>query len=213
MFDGGFEGLNVLDAFAGSGALGIEALSRGAAHCTFCERDRRALRVLQENIAGLGINDAPGDGAGARTGGAASNASTGAASAENTAADQAGTTAAAQQTTTAAAQQTATNVATVLPIDALSAGVAELVRGTAVYDLVALDPPYAMPQGSIKGLLASLGRAAKLAGGTVISYEHALDAPDELDGFKLSAACAPLAMYLISQKIYGKVGIRYFVCR
>jgi 16S rRNA (guanine966-N2)-methyltransferase len=45
----------VADLFAGSGALGIEALSRGARHCTFVERDARALRVLRENIAGLGL--------------------------------------------------------------------------------------------------------------------------------------------------------------
>jgi 16S rRNA (guanine966-N2)-methyltransferase len=40
----------VADLWAGSGALGIEALSRGAAHCTFVERDRTALRVLQHNV-------------------------------------------------------------------------------------------------------------------------------------------------------------------
>jgi 16S rRNA (guanine966-N2)-methyltransferase len=45
----GFARLRVLDAFAGSGALGLEALSRGAAHVTFCERDRRALEVLRAN--------------------------------------------------------------------------------------------------------------------------------------------------------------------
>jgi 16S rRNA (guanine966-N2)-methyltransferase len=45
----GFEGAHVLDAFAGSGALGLEALSRGARYVTFCERDRRALGVLRAN--------------------------------------------------------------------------------------------------------------------------------------------------------------------
>lgn len=40
----------VLDGFAGSGALGIEALSRGAAHCTFVERDRAALQALRTNL-------------------------------------------------------------------------------------------------------------------------------------------------------------------
>ena len=48
---------HVVDAFAGSGALGIEALSRGAAHCTFIERDRDALEVLKRNIDTLGIAD------------------------------------------------------------------------------------------------------------------------------------------------------------
>jgi len=47
----------VLDLYAGSGALGIEALSRGAAHCTFVERDRMAVRAIDENIAVLGLRD------------------------------------------------------------------------------------------------------------------------------------------------------------
>lgn len=45
----------VVDLYAGTGALGIEALSRGAARCTFVERDRAALRVLRENLAHLGV--------------------------------------------------------------------------------------------------------------------------------------------------------------
>ena len=40
----------VADLYAGSGAVGIEALSRGARHCTFVERDRSALRALRENL-------------------------------------------------------------------------------------------------------------------------------------------------------------------
>ena len=51
------EGGRVVDLFAGTGALGIEALSRGASHCTFVERDRGALAVLRENITALGLND------------------------------------------------------------------------------------------------------------------------------------------------------------
>ena len=45
------ENAHVLDAFAGTGALGLEALSRGAAHATFIERDRAALLTLRANIA------------------------------------------------------------------------------------------------------------------------------------------------------------------
>ncbi len=52
---GGFEGAEVLDAFAGSGALGLESLSRGACHCTFFEKDKGALIALKANIAALGI--------------------------------------------------------------------------------------------------------------------------------------------------------------
>lgn len=50
---GSFDELRVADLFAGSGALGLEALSRGAAHCTFVERDREARRALEQNIAVL----------------------------------------------------------------------------------------------------------------------------------------------------------------
>ncbi len=55
---GSFEGLRVLDLFAGSGALGLEALSRGAATCTFVEQDGAALDALRTNIAKLGITGA-----------------------------------------------------------------------------------------------------------------------------------------------------------
>ena len=51
---GDFEGLAVGDFFAGSGALGIEALSRGAASCLFVEQDRGALDALRANLAKLG---------------------------------------------------------------------------------------------------------------------------------------------------------------
>ena len=51
---GSFEGLVVADLFAGSGALGIEALSRGAATCLFAEQDRDALDVLRGNLSSLG---------------------------------------------------------------------------------------------------------------------------------------------------------------
>ncbi|HEX5183482.1 MAG TPA: 16S rRNA (guanine(966)-N(2))-methyltransferase RsmD [Allosphingosinicella sp.] len=55
---GSFEGLRVADLFAGSGALGLEALSRGAAHCVFVDRDRDAAEAIRANIAALG---APGE--------------------------------------------------------------------------------------------------------------------------------------------------------
>jgi 16S rRNA (guanine966-N2)-methyltransferase len=47
----------VLDPFAGSGALGLEALSRGAVEVTFAERDRAARQCLNANIASLGVGD------------------------------------------------------------------------------------------------------------------------------------------------------------
>ena len=51
---GSFEGLAVADLFAGSGALGIEALSRGAGSCLFVEQDGAALDALKANLARLG---------------------------------------------------------------------------------------------------------------------------------------------------------------
>lgn len=51
---GSFDDLAVGDFFAGSGALGLEALSRGAASCLFVEQDRAALDVLKANVAKLG---------------------------------------------------------------------------------------------------------------------------------------------------------------
>ena len=53
-----FEGARVLDLYAGSGALGLEALSRGAASALFVEADRRAAAVISRNIAELGVDGA-----------------------------------------------------------------------------------------------------------------------------------------------------------
>ncbi|HSL58436.1 MAG TPA: 16S rRNA (guanine(966)-N(2))-methyltransferase RsmD [Acidimicrobiales bacterium] len=50
-------GARVLDLFAGSGALGLEALSRGADHATFVDTDPRALDVVRSNIEHLGVAD------------------------------------------------------------------------------------------------------------------------------------------------------------
>ena len=52
---GSVEGLRVLDLFAGSGALGIEAASRGAAALTLVETDRRALESIRHNLDAVGL--------------------------------------------------------------------------------------------------------------------------------------------------------------
>lgn len=54
---GAVEGSAVVDLFAGSGALGIEALSRGAAHVTFVESDRVARDAVAANLAATGLGD------------------------------------------------------------------------------------------------------------------------------------------------------------
>ena len=50
-------GAQVLDAFAGTGAVGLEALSRGAAHVTFIERDKIAQKILSNNVSSLGVQN------------------------------------------------------------------------------------------------------------------------------------------------------------
>lgn len=54
---GVLDGAVVADLYAGSGALGIEAISRGADRCVFVERDRAALAALRQNISSLGLDD------------------------------------------------------------------------------------------------------------------------------------------------------------
>jgi 16S rRNA (guanine966-N2)-methyltransferase len=54
---GDVSGARVLDLYAGSGALGIEALSRGAASALFVERDPRAAAVIERNLASLGLDE------------------------------------------------------------------------------------------------------------------------------------------------------------
>ena len=53
---GGFDGLRVLDLFAGSGALGLEALSRGAEHAVFVEASNQAASVVRRNLSDLGAS-------------------------------------------------------------------------------------------------------------------------------------------------------------
>ena len=52
---GPLDGLRVLDLYAGSGAVGLEALSRGAAAATLVEADAKALRAIRDNVRGLGL--------------------------------------------------------------------------------------------------------------------------------------------------------------
>jgi 16S rRNA (guanine966-N2)-methyltransferase len=51
------EGARVLDLYAGTGAIGLEALSRGAAHVTFVERDPRAVKLIERNLAHCGVSE------------------------------------------------------------------------------------------------------------------------------------------------------------
>lgn len=54
---GDIDGLEVLDAYAGTGAISIEAISRGAKHAIALDSDKRAVRTIKENIEALGLKD------------------------------------------------------------------------------------------------------------------------------------------------------------
>lgn len=101
---GGWTGLRVLDAYAGSGAVGLEALSRGASAAIFVERDRRTAALLRRNVATVGL---PG--------------------------------------------------AEVVVADAQHADL------PGPYDLVFLDPPYAVPDTEVAGILERLVSAGAIA--------------------------------------------------
>ena len=124
---GGFDDVVVLDAFAGSGGLGLEALSRGAAFACFCERDASALKVIEENVRTLRYDR---------------------------------------------------DRARVQRADVLKGGV---VHGPKPYDLVFLDPPYALAASDVFALLERLDAASALEPHVVISYEHASTANEAVD--------------------------------
>jgi len=56
---GGVDGLSVVDLFCGSGALGVEAISRGAAAVTFVDQDLAAVHAVRANLAAVGLGDEP----------------------------------------------------------------------------------------------------------------------------------------------------------
>ena len=139
---GGFDGCVVLDLFAGSGALGLEALSRGAESACFCEKSQPALAALAHNVSLVGKTRA------------------------------------------------------------------RIVRGDVTrrlphcagkpFNLVFLDPPYAMDAEELAGLLVRLDEAGSLAKGALIAYEHDTR-QDPLD----SGAFASLELGHVARKKYG----------
>ena len=145
---GPLAGHRVLDLFAGSGALGIEALSRGAAHCTFVERDRAALHALQANLAAVGVDvlrrraETPSPPPPAATPGAPAES----ALSPGTAADVA--------SPARRPAQLPGPTARIAAVDARRALVAD-ARGGEMYTLVFADPPYAR-YGELEGDLARL---------------------------------------------------------
>lgn len=113
----GIKGSRVADLYAGSGAVGLEALSRGAVHALLVEADARAARTVRENVASLGL-----PGAEARTG---------------------------------KAEQVVTGPAPAEP-----------------YDLVFLDPPYAVADEELREILLTLRSGGWLSEDAVVTVER-----------------------------------------
>lgn len=138
---GSLEGLEVLDLFAGSGALGLEALSRGAARATFVESDRRAAATIRRNIDALGLTNA-----------------------------------------------------TVQPIKAASF----VTRAhDSQFDLVFIDPPYALVTQTVTGLVSMLKE--QTAGEALFVVERATRDPFEW----------PTGLVALRHKAYGETTLWY----
>jgi len=115
---GGMSGLSVLDLFAGSGALGLEALSRGAEKVLLVEADRRVTRLIAQNLATVGLP-------GAR-----------------------------------------------VVADRVERAVAGELPKEAPFDLVLLDPPYAVPDAEVVTILTALADGGWLAPDAVAVLER-----------------------------------------
>lgn len=142
----GFEGAVVLDAFAGSGALGLEALSRGAAWACAFERDGAAARVVEGNADLLGYGR---------------------------------------------------DRFRLVRADVL-AREAPLPPEGGAYDLVMLDPPYALKAAEALGVAARLDERGLLAADGLISYEHDAASNDAVD-----ACLDGLPLRLRSRRAFG----------
>lgn len=139
-----FEGLRVLDLFAGVGGLGLEALSRGAERCIFVEKDRQHMRFLQENIHSLDGDERS--------------------------------------------------------ITLLQAAETGAWESYAPFDLVFLDPPYAIQNG--QEILNRLAKPGLLAAGALVVFEH--DPKLHLE--------TPANLRLHSERKLGPAGLSIFLC-
>lgn len=131
----------VLDLFAGSGSIGLEALSRGAAQVTFVEKDRAALDVLRRNITAVGLGG------------------------------------------------------TVVAGDVTRF----LGKGRAGFDLVFVDPPYALPLPSLLGILERVAEALTAGGIAVVHRRVGEELPERV-----------AEMTLIDQRRYGSAELWRF---
>ncbi len=146
---GGFEDAVVLDAFAGSGGLGIEALSRGAAAAVFCEQGREAASVIERNLRTVGLGR---------------------------------------------------ERARLVRGDVLKRLPAPPAEDT--FDLVFLDPPYALAPSEVLGFMGRLREAGLLAADAIVSYEH-----DGADDDTVEALAAAQGWRVFSHRRFGDTAI------
>lgn len=126
--------VSVLDAFAGSGGMGLELMSRGAKRCTFCDKDRRACAVIRKNCVALKVPP---------------------------------------------------RAYVVACTDVFKAAQQASLAGTP-FDVVFLDPPYAMGAERVQALLHSLAEGQMLTPDALVVYERATSSKTfEIDGFDL----------------------------
>ena len=146
---GGFDGLRVWDVFAGSGALGIEALSRGASYALLTDKDPKAITCITQNISQLGIPK---------------------------------------------------ERFRVMSCDVC----ARVPFCREAFDLVMIDPPYAMPGEEVARLLRTADEQGLLADDVLITYEYAKTS-DISPLFSGSEA----RFEQISGKVYGETAIAF----
>lgn len=145
----GIEGARVLDAFAGSGAMGIEMLSRGAAHASFFDIDRAAASLVKRNLESLGCPRSR--------------------------------------------FQVCNGDVCLCAARGRMAG--------APFDLVLLDPPYAMSHVDVSDLVERLAESGLLAEAAVVLYEHATKDP----------SIDPAGFEPLRQKRYGSTAVDLLV--
>ena len=160
----GLEGLQVLDAFAGSGALGLELLSRGADTCLFVEKNRAAFDILKSNMASLEL---------ARP-----------------------------------------NVH-ICMADSLKNPLPAQIIQSEPFNLVILDPPYALPSVTVGEFIERLGGAGLLGKRAIISYEHASSCTESLADRKVMStqddATRKMQLSMEKRKVYGTTCIDYYL--
>lgn len=147
-----FEGAYVLDAFAGTGSLGIEALSRGAKRVVFIDKARPAQAIIEENLHACGFDRSSYH---------------------------------------------------VLKTDASSpATLSRLQREHALFDLVLLDPPYAISPQEVLELIEAWWEGSILSPDVIISYEF-----DKINQDALHEALCELQWSTVSLKTFGDCAV------